>query len=138
MRGVKTPLFLRLFLILFAIRMRRILAIIGLHWIFLIVVIMFLGGIIVVFIHASSLNFRKKNIFHLNFPNFIFTWGLLFLRINALSLRSETQRVSTAAAVYRTQSTASLWFFAFYLLLALLLLVKIVCPKEGPIKTHSF
>lgn len=133
---IKTPLFCRLLIILFSITSRARITLAGLNWVFLAVVIMFLGGIIVVFIYASSLNFRKKNILQNTraklLRRVIISLGLILL-FNSFRVKAV---VFSSYRVYVSQRVSILIFMATYLLVILLIVVKIIQFNEGPLKTY--
>ena len=72
------PLMLCLALILFALRAGRLRGLIFIKWIFYAIILIFLGGIIVVFIYVTTLAGNEK--FHMNFaPS-----SLVFLILGAI------------------------------------------------------
>lgn len=132
----KTPLFTRLLLVLFSIVGRTLISAQGLNWIFMAIVIIFLGGIIVVFVYASRLNFRKKNIFHFSFKKIILFRATLIV-LNFLMPSIFINEIFLAPfSLYSGNRSGNLVYLALYLLMVLLLLIKIVSQGDGPIKTQ--
>jgi len=107
----------------------------GLNWIFMAVVIIFLGGIIIVFIYASSLRFRKKNVLPL-FPRKFLLGGVGLSLVFSLKLNFSKRINFASYSVYSAHRASILTFIAVYLLLILLILIKITRSREGPLKTY--
>ena len=122
----KTPLFLRILLIRFIMLSGRILTIQELNWPFIAIVIIFLGGIIVVFVYASSLNFNNKNLMSAN-ARVGLLWVFIFLIIAQASARKGLIRIAiSSAGLYTSPALSILLFIGLYLLAALLSLIKVI------------
>lgn len=135
LKFTKTPLFTSLLVVLFSIWGGAIITIAGLNWTFMAVTIMFLGGIIIVFIYTSRINFRKKNI--ITFPLKKLTASLRGITILRYLFRTLNFLKHDLApfSLYTSSNSINLIFVAVYLLFILLTLIKIVRCGEGPLKT---
>lgn len=131
----KSPFIIRLGLVAFSLVLRLTIHRAGFIWVTYTLVIMFLGGIIIVFIYASSINsvFKlmvkryKVVIFSttLVLPCFL-TWGG-FLNSGQVS--------STPVWLnFCCRSTTVLCVIAMLILLTLFIVVKLVQVLEGPLK----
>ncbi len=123
-----------LLLVLFAIFARFIIAFLNMGWIFIAIVLIFLGGIIVVFIYASSLSITKKHIWRFDIKKYVTRFIFLFLMIICYIVFFMKRINTRPRSLYANRAVINIIFIASYLLLALLLLVKIIRITEGPLK----
>nr|YP_010944270.1 NADH dehydrogenase subunit 6 [Willemoesia forceps]WLW41807.1 NADH dehydrogenase subunit 6 [Willemoesia forceps] len=119
------------------------------YWFSYILFLIFLGGLLVLFIYVTSLASNEK----LNFSAplsifcviFFFTFNLLSLLLDPLlasfkinylpsSLTFKEGVQQTIAAIYNTPSMLFTLFLVLYLLLCLLIVVKISNVHSGPLR----
>ncbi len=97
-----------------------------------------MGGIIVVFVYASSLRSNKKLIILKQIKeivgNFLILITVLFI-LKSNNFYTMDFQVNPGV-IYKETKLGLLLIMAFYLLLTLLLLVKIIRWKEGPLKSQ--
>jgi len=125
------PLMLCLALILFALRAGRLRGLIFIKWIFYAIILIFLGGIIVVFIYVTTLAGNEK--FHMNFaPS-----SLVFLILGAIfiyfySLRpTQFKKEIFISHIYFSSTTPLLWYLVIFLFTTLVVVVKLAENFKG-------
>merc|ERR1711893_61306 len=111
------------------IRLNRYLRI----WFFFALMLIFLGGIIVIFLYITTLsrNDKIKSSLFLEFATTFF--GVIIVRIN-LRLVSR-DKMFTLSGLYEESSGLMLLFLTFYLLITLLVVVKLRERFKGTLRT---
>ena len=126
----------RLTLILFTLFGRLYILKIGHIWIFYALVIIFLGGIIVVFVYSSSLSVSNKNTNKKQIYIVILNSIVIYTLRRYITLNKNYEIIEISPFnIYSSKSLTNLLFLATYLLLNLLILIKLVRWREGPLKT---
>jgi len=131
----KSPFIISLGLITFSFTLSLTLHSVGCIWLTYTLIIMFLGGIIIVFIYASSINSVFKLMIKIH-KVVVFSFSLV-----ALSIVSWT-RLSRTYQFYPTpvwlnfccSSLGVLGMMALLILSTLFIVVKLVQVREGPLK----
>lgn len=125
------PLPLCLILILLAVRVGGLSGLVFSKWIFYAVVLIFLGGIIVVFIYVTTLAGNEK--FHINF-----TWNscTLFLLSSVLVYiyapkLTQLKKEIFIGHIYFSSTTFVLWFLLIFLLSTLIIVIKLAENFKG-------
>ncbi len=131
----KSPFIIRLGLVAFSLVLSLILHGLGLVWVTYTLVIIFLGGIIIVFIYASSIN----RVFKLR----IKTYKILsFLRVIVILFTILPSNLFSTSHSYFTpvwlnfccRGSGVLCLIALLILITLFIVVKLVQVTEGPLK----
>ena len=129
-----SPFYMRLSVILISFCFGVGLVIIGVSWFFLSLVIMFLGGIMVVFVYASSLgrNFVIK--FSTGVTRLLISLGLILAGATYI-VKLETSLISQPLSfVYSFPSFIMISLLGMILLSILFVVSKLVTINEGAIK----
>lgn len=124
------------FLITWLIILRFILRLVFLNnfstWLMYAVVLLFTGGIIVLFSYITSLVMSSKISFP-RFPKYIISiWLILIIFCTQIIFQPSQKIIST---LFFESSASILLILAFYLLLVLIRIVKIATSISGPIKS---
>lgn len=107
----------------------------SLTWLFYLLVLIFLGGVIVVVTYIVSLASNEKTFFSVKFSKG-FRAALLLVIIFFLDSQTAHGIASSAVIVkplYESEFTQTLIFCFFILLLALIRVVKLLKLEEGPL-----
>jgi hypothetical protein len=132
-----SPLWLSILLVGYAFVGGTIMAIQEISWIFYSLILIFLGGIIVVFVYACSLRQKSKSVSGINWEATI-----LFL-IFAFVLKAVPEelkagfRSQSPRLVFGPASVGGIGVIAVYLITVLLAIIKITAIREGPIKIYA-
>lgn len=131
----KSPFLISLGLVSFSFALRLFVHSVGYVWVTYTLVIIFLGGIIIVFIYASSLNRVFKLIIKI-YKILIFSASLIALSlIVGGELLIEGQLYSTPVWLnFCCRSLGVLCIIALLVLFTLFIVVKLVQVREGPLK----
>jgi len=99
-------------------------------------VILFVGGIIVLFLYVCSIVISNKILFSLFSKYQVGTLGGLGLMVITIAPNLNIGQFDTTAllGVYRTQNLALLSYLLILLLVVLLVRVTLVTSKKGPLK----
>jgi len=101
-------------------------------WLMYAVVLLFTGGIIVLFSYITSLVMSSKISFP-RFPKYIISiWLILIIFCTQIIFQPSQKIIST---LFFESSASILLILAFYLLLVLVRIVKIATSISGPIKS---
>jgi len=127
----KHPLMLCLVLILLATTIGGLRGLVFIKWIFYAVVLIFLGGIIVVFIYITTLAGNEK--FHIASPN---SWLLVFM-ISRSYIYSHAPKLPQfkkeifMSHIYFSRATPLLWFLIIFLFSTLIITIKLAENFKG-------
>jgi NADH-ubiquinone oxidoreductase chain 6 len=125
------PLTLCLTLILLAASIGALSGLVFIKWIFYAVILIFLGGIIVVFIYITTLAGNEK--FHITLLNpwilvFIVRGGLIYFYAPKLSQFKKELFISH---IYFSRATPFLWFLVIFLFRTLIIVIKLAENFKG-------
>jgi NADH-ubiquinone oxidoreductase chain 6 len=119
------PLVLCLLLILLASSVSAARGLVGIKWIIYAILLIFLGGIIVVFIYVTILAGNEK---FTTIISYKLLFSLLGLSICGIvfncPLNTQTKKELFMSHIYFSSSTFVLWFLIIFLLATLLIVVK--------------
>lgn len=103
-------------------------------WFFFLLVLVFLGGVIIIIIYITSLAANEKNFF-LGYTRYSFYSLIFFILVFIdMDLRKKLgSRQEMVKSLYEQEFTQSLLFCFFFLLLALVRVVKLIKLEEGPL-----
>ena len=126
------PLMLCLGLISLTLAVRPLIGLIIRKWIAYTIILIFLGGIIVLFIYVSTLASNEKLVFFYgNSPYFAFLMlGLFFLPLNDTN-------VLLISHLYLNFSVSLLFFLTLYLLFTLISVIFLSQGFKGALITHT-
>jgi len=126
----QSPYLFALLIIAFSLTVRLLFWLSGFKWIRLSLVIIFVGGIMVLFIYVSSLAAQSKLLLPLNSGTLFFggtlaTWSLFFLPF------SFNPNLNSSSLLFLTPQNFPLLALLFYLLALLLFVVKFLENFKG-------
>lgn len=124
------PLVICLILIMLALIVGRISGIIYMKWIIYAIILIFLGGIMVVFIYVTRLAGNEKFILK---PTLLLVWTsvIFFIRSSFINLASQTKKENFMSHLFITSSSFILWRLTIFLLITLIIVVKITENFKG-------
>lgn len=125
----RSPFLIRLSLVILSFCLRIILLINSFSWMFYTLIILFLGGIIIVFIYISSLNSIFKISLKRKLVIPIFILIMIFIKDRFLSNKFNDPWIN-----FNFMNYISIIFIVVIILLRLFIIVKLVSINEGPIK----
>ena len=108
---------------------------IGRLWLMYTLIIIFLGGIIIVFIYTASVNNRFKfliNTYRVTFASLLVGFGF-FTRLNSSRHHSNLQE--GVWRIFRAVSVRLVVFLGLMIIMTLFTVVKLVQIDQGPLKT---
>lgn len=125
------PLTLCLTLVTLAARIGVLSGLIFIRWIFYAVILIFLGGIIVVFIYVTTLAGNEK--FRINFVSpllglLIFCTSFIYFYFPTLT---QIKKEIFMGHVYFSRTTPVLWFLIMFLLSTLIVVIKLAENFKG-------
>ena len=130
---VNSPFYLSLRVILCALGFGLLLAVKGISWFFYSLVIMFLGGIIVIFVYASSI--RNNFIIALSMNIKYAVLRLIVVRFLYLNIHTRRGRAKLCpTSLYRPEVVRVVILIRLILLSVLFVVSKIVKIEDGAIK----
>jgi len=124
------PLVLCLSLIILALFAGGIRGTLFMKWIIYAIILIFLGGIIVVFIYVTSLAGNEKFTVKPTY-SLIAIGAIVFVNTASLKLRDQTKRERYMAHLFITSSSFILWVLTVFLLRTLIVVVKITESFKG-------
>ena len=127
------PLTICISLIALAGVRRCILSIFSSKWLIFAIIIIFLGGIIVIFLYATALSSRNKIVIYSISKTKILILGLR-VRLVSQNFSIEFIKITSAARMYNFLSISQLFFLLRYLLVSLFTVVKLVENFKGSLK----
>ena len=130
---LKSPVYLRLSVILVAICTSLNLWYTFSKWTAFALRLIFVGGIMIIFLYVSSLSANRKTL-----KSKSFFWGTLLIFILIFNVRLVTQSFSKLGMFYSWNSSFLLTFLILYLLLTLLLVSKFSRSFKGPLTEKFF
>lgn len=131
----KSPFIIRLGLVIFSFILRLTLHRSGCMWVAYTLIIMFLGGIMIVFIYASSIDSVFKLIIKLHKVVVFSTTLVVLSLLSATALFNINQFSPTPVWLnFCCSSLGVLCVMALLILSTLFIVVKLVQIREGPLK----
>jgi NADH-ubiquinone oxidoreductase chain 6 len=125
------PLSLCLMLIMLAVRVCVSRGLIFMKWISYAIILIFLGGIIVIFIYVTTLAGNEK--FFLNRPSLLNL--IIFLSfitiVSSLTIHSQFKKEAFIRHIYYSSSLIILWFLIIFLFSTLIVIVKMSESFKG-------
>lgn len=137
-----SPLIGRIVLIFIAIIIRLFISLLTSKWIRYLIILIFLGGIIILFIYICTLISNVKS-FVTNFYDYTFTLIGLFFIINRIvyyqywDLRAELRYISISL-IYLKSNIILISICVFYLLLVLEIRVNLSQKHKGSLKAKTY
>lgn len=129
------PIMLRLVLVIFAILIAFLYHFLFSKWIMFVIMLVFLGGIIIIFIYIASLAGNSKIFFFTNLWPIIIIFFTLMFFFNITY--NPFWNIKSQFHLYSFMSFQILWFVIIYLLASLFCIVKITENFKGPL-IHLF
>jgi len=132
---INTPLLARIMLIFITLIIRLLLSTISSKWISFILMLLFLGGIIVLFVYICTLITKMKVLLNNSIKIFLF---LSFLRLVIFFKKVEFSIIFSKvffSLMYQKSMCILLSYSIIYLLLILYICVKIVQKHKGGLKS---
>ena len=124
-----------LVLVLSSIQVRLYLSKVFRKWLFYLVILLFLGGIIVIFSYIASLSRKRKpNLKHFKVSSFslrVLIFIALFYRVNTSFIGGFYPALSN---IYKVSANLAILFLISYLLILLLACLKFLSFNKGTIK----
>ena len=137
--SIKSPLLTSLTLILVSSLMGVYAAILSRKWIIYLIVLLFLGGIIVLFVYITTLITRFKSM--VKFPSSVsfliifFLWVVIIINF-LVTWRYQIQlKISCLSIIYIQSNVVLVGFLAVYLLFCLIIVIKISQKFKGTLKS---
>lgn len=137
--SIKSPLLTSLTLILVSSLMGVYAAILSRKWITYLIVLLFLGGIIVLFVYITTLITRFKSM--VKFPSSVsfliifFLWVVIIINF-LVTWRYQIQlKISCLSIIYIQSNVVLVGFLAVYLLFCLIIVIKISQKFKGTLKS---
>jgi len=132
---VKSPFSICLRLVRFVISLGFIMHLIGLIWLIYTLIIIFLGGIIIVFVYTSSVNNRFKLKVKINLPIFLSVTIFIFRLIRFLNIGGILNKPQEAVWNFLYgPSRGLIIFLGAVIIISLFIVVKLVQVEKGPLK----
>ena len=140
---LSSPIFLTILVIIFIFITCIYINIFSFVWLSFSLIIIFLGGIIILFTYLAALSSREKIFIFLEFKqifipiNLFIINSLLFIFSKNFSIIPQNLQ-NNLKQIYFLYWKSSTLFLTFILLLSLLIFVKVVEIYKGPLKFRNF
>lgn len=127
------PVRMAIFLILICSFVRILIFKISYSWIFFLLVLMFLGGVMVIVIYITSLAANEKNPYVALPNNLLFFFAAFLPLIDTRAAQKSTSSFAFVKIIYEVEFFFCLILCFFFLLVTLIRVVKLVKLEEGPL-----